>query len=99
MLDRGQQNDWFVDGNLVEVIVLVVMSTYFVAHTLMTPADKAFVDFRLFKNRNYVTGVSFIFIVGLVLYATRAHPYHTRIAAGLSGGHHRLVTAPSGAAP
>jgi DHA2 family multidrug resistance protein len=73
LLDRGQQNDWFSSTETwIEAVVLVVMSTYFVAHTLLTPAQKSFVDFRLFKNQNYVTGVLFIFIVGLVLYATRA---------------------------
>jgi DHA2 family multidrug resistance protein len=73
LLDRGQQNDWFSSTETwIEMIALVVMSTYFVAHTLMTPADKSFVDFRLFKNQNFVTGMMFIFIVGLVLYATRA---------------------------
>jgi DHA2 family multidrug resistance protein len=73
LLDRGQQNDWFSSTETwIEVIALVVMSTYFIAHTLMMPADKSFVDFRLFKNQNYVTGTLFIFIVGLVLYATRA---------------------------
>jgi DHA2 family multidrug resistance protein len=73
LLDRGQQNDWFASTETwVELIVLILTSTYFVAHTLTTPADKSFVDFRLFKNQNFVTGVSFIFIVGLVLYATRA---------------------------
>jgi DHA2 family multidrug resistance protein len=73
LLDRGQQNDWFSSTETwIEAIALVVTATYFVAHTLMTPAHKSFVDFRLFKNQNYVTGVLFIFIVGLVLYATRA---------------------------
>jgi len=73
LLDRGQQNDWFSSTETwVEAVVLVVMATYFVAHTLLTPAQKSFVDFRLFKNQNYITGVLFIFIVGLVLYATRA---------------------------
>lgn len=73
LLDRGQQNDWFSSTETwIEVIALIVMATYFTAHTLMTPADKSFVDFRLFKNQNFVTGVMFIFIVGLVLYATRA---------------------------
>ena len=73
LLDRGQQNDWFSSTETwVEAVVLVVTATYFVAHTLLTPAQKSFVDFRLFKNQNYVTGVLFIFIVGLVLYATRA---------------------------
>ena len=73
LLDRGQQNDWFSSTETwAEAVVLAVMATYFVAHTLLTPAQKSFVDFRLFKNQNYVTGVLFIFIVGLVLYATRA---------------------------
>ena len=73
LLDRGQQNDWFSSTETwIELIALIVMSTYFVAHTLMTPAEKSFLDFRLFKNQNYATGVLFIFIMGLVLYATRA---------------------------
>jgi len=99
LLDRGQQNDWFSSTETwIEVIVLVVMSTYFVAHTLMTPADKAFVDFRLFKNQNYVTGVSFIFIVGLVLYATRALiPTMLESLLDYPVATTGLVTAPSGA--
>jgi DHA2 family multidrug resistance protein len=73
LLDRGQQNDWFSSMETwIEVIVMIVMATYFTAHTLMTPAHKSFVDFRLFRNQNFVTGMLFIFIVGLVLYATRA---------------------------
>ena len=45
---------------------------YFVAHTALTPADRSFLDYRLLKNGNYVSGLMFIFIVGLVMYATRA---------------------------
>jgi DHA2 family multidrug resistance protein len=99
LLDRGQQNDWFSSSETwIEVIVLVVMSTYFIAHTLMTPAHKAFVDFRLFKNQNYVTGVSFIFIVGLVLYATRALiPTMLESLMNYPVATTGLVTAPSGA--
>jgi DHA2 family multidrug resistance protein len=71
-LDRGEQNDWFSSSETwVEIVILVIAFTYFVAHTALTPADKSFFDYRLLKNRNYVTGVSFIFIVGLVLFATR----------------------------
>jgi MFS transporter, DHA2 family, multidrug resistance protein len=72
LLDRGQQNDWFSSTETwCEVIAAVVAATYFVAHTVMTPAEKSFLDYRLLKNQNYVTGLLFIFIVGLVLYATR----------------------------
>jgi DHA2 family multidrug resistance protein len=73
------------------------MTTYFVAHTALTPADKSFVDFRLFKNQNYVSGVLFIFIVGLVLYATRALlPTMLETLMNYPVATTGLVTAPSG---
>jgi MFS transporter, DHA2 family, multidrug resistance protein len=99
LLDRGQQNDWFSSAETwVEVIALVVTSTYFIAHTLLTPADKSFVDLRLFKNQNYVTGVLFIFIVGMVLYATRALiPTMLESLLDYPVATTGLVTAPSGA--
>jgi DHA2 family multidrug resistance protein len=99
LLDRGQQNDWFSSTETwIEAITLVVMTTYFVAHTVMTPADKSFVDFRLFKNQNFVTGVLFIFIVGLVLYATRALlPTLLETLLDYPVATTGLVTAPSGA--
>jgi DHA2 family multidrug resistance protein len=98
LLDRGQQNDWFsATETWIEVIALIVMATYFTAHTLMTPADKSFVDFRLFKNQNFVTGVMFIFIVGLVLYATRALiPTMLETLLDYPVATTGLVTAPSG---
>jgi MFS transporter, DHA2 family, multidrug resistance protein len=72
-LDRGQLNDWFSSTETwAEAIVAVVAATYFVAHTMMTPAEKSFLDYRLLKNQNFSTGLLFIFIVGMVLYATRA---------------------------
>jgi MFS transporter, DHA2 family, multidrug resistance protein len=98
LLDRGQQNDWFSSTETwIEVVALIVMATYFTAHTLMTPADKSFVDFRLFKNQNFVTGVMFIFIVGLVLYATRALvPTMLETLLDYPVATTGLVTAPSG---
>jgi DHA2 family multidrug resistance protein len=98
LLDRGEQNDWFASTETwVEAILLAMTLAYFIAHTLLTPADRSFFDFRLLKNRNYVTGLLFIFIVGMVLFATRAltptmlqglMAYPATIAG--------LVTAPSG---
>jgi DHA2 family multidrug resistance protein len=73
LLDRGQQNDWLSSTETwVEIVLAVVAGVYFIAHTLLTPPDKSFVDYRLLKNGNFVSGLVFIFIVGLVLYATRA---------------------------
>jgi DHA2 family multidrug resistance protein len=98
LLDRGQQNDWFSSTETwIEAITLAIMATYFVAHTMMTPAAKSFVDFRLFKNQNFVTGILFIFIVGLVLYATRALiPTMLETLLNYPVATTGLVTAPSG---
>ncbi len=98
LLDRGQQNDWFSSTETwIEAIALLVTATYFVAHSLMTPAHKSFVDFRLFKNRNYISGTLFIFIVGLVLYATRALiPTMLETLLDYPVATTGLVTAPSG---
>jgi DHA2 family multidrug resistance protein len=98
LLDRGQQNDWFSSTETwIEAITLAIMTTYFVAHTMMTPAAKSFVDFRLFKNQNFVTGILFIFIVGLVLYATRALiPTMLETLLNYPVATTGLVTAPSG---
>jgi MFS transporter, DHA2 family, multidrug resistance protein len=98
LLDRGQQNDWFSSTETwIEAIVVVVTATYFVAHTAMTPARQSFVDYRLLKNQNYVTGLIFIFIVGFVLYATRAlTPTMLENLLGYPVATTGLVTAPTG---
>jgi MFS transporter, DHA2 family, multidrug resistance protein len=98
LLDRGQQNDWFSSSETwIEVVVAVVAATYFVAHTVMTPAKESFLDYRLLKNQNYVTGLLFIFIVGLVLYATRAlTPTMLENLLGYPVATTGLVTAPTG---
>ena len=98
MLDRGQHNDWFSSTETwVEAVVAVVAATYFIAHTALTPAKQSFVDYRLLKNQNYVTGLLFIFIVGLVLYATRAlTPTMLENLLGYPVATTGLVTAPTG---
>lgn len=98
LLDRGQQNDWFSSTETwVEMITLIVAITYFIAHTALTPEDKSFLDYRLLKNQNFVTGLLFIFIVGLVLYATRALvPTMLETLLDYPVATAGLVTAPSG---
>ena len=98
LLDRGEQNDWFSSVETwVEAVVMVVAFTYFVAHTALTPADRSFLDHRLLKNRNYVTGLLFIFIVGLVMYATRAlTPTMLETLLDYPVATTGLITAPSG---
>lgn len=73
LLDRGELNDWFSSTETwIEVVLFVVAAAFLVVHMATTPPDKAFIDYRLFKDRNFATGVSFIFVVGAVMYATRA---------------------------
>jgi MFS transporter, DHA2 family, multidrug resistance protein len=98
LLDRGQQNDWFSSTETwIEMVTAIVAATYFVAHTVLRPAGKSFLDYRLLKNQNYVTGLLFIFIVGLVLYATRAlTPTMLENLLGYPVATTGLVTAPAG---
>lgn len=98
LLDRGEQNDWFSSTETwVEAVMLGVSLCYFLIHTAAQPAHRSFFDYRLLKNSNYVTGLLFIFIVGVVLFATRALTPSMlqglmNYPAALAG----LVTAPSG---
>lgn len=98
LLDRGEQNDWFSSvESWAEAIVMLVAFTYFVAHTALTRADRSFFDYRLLYNRNYVTGLLFIFIVGLVMYATRALiPTMLETLLDYPVATTGLITAPSG---
>ena len=72
MLDRGQLKDWFNATEIwIEAVVAGLALYLFIVHMLTT--DKpAFVSAALFKDRNFVTGNVFIFVVGVVLFATLA---------------------------
>lgn len=98
LLDRGEQNDWFASTETwVEAILLAISFAWFVGHTLTSPPGKSFFDYRLLKNANYVSGLLFIFIVGLVLFATRAlTPTMLQGLMGYPAAVAGLVTAPSG---
>jgi len=72
MLDRGQGNDWFSEPETwIEATVAVLALYSFVVH-LLTTRHAPFVSPALFKDRNFLTGNLFIFIVGVVLFATLA---------------------------
>ena len=71
MLDRGQQNDWFSSSDVVMAAILAGSGFYFyVAHALTT--SHFFIDPHLLRDRNFVTGLFFIFVVGIILLATLA---------------------------
>ncbi|WP_019142809.1 MDR family MFS transporter [Noviherbaspirillum massiliense] len=96
-LDRGEQLDWFNSNEIVvEAIVCFVAFVFFVAHTATIGKD-SFFRYELLKDRNFITGCSFIFIIGAVMYATRALlPPMLQSLMGYPVTTTGLVTAPSG---
>ncbi len=71
LLDRGEQVGWFGASEIwIEMIVSIVGFYYFFAHSLTTP--EPFVRFELFKDRNFVSGVVFMVVIGVVLFGTMA---------------------------
>ncbi len=72
MLDRGQLKDWFNSTEIwVEATVAALALYLFIVH-MLTTSKTPFVSPVLFKDRNFLTGSVFIFIVGVVLFATLA---------------------------
>ena len=71
MLDRGEQLGWFDSSEIVaEAIVSAVGFYFFFAHSLTTKAP--FVRFESFRDRNYLGGIIFMSVIGVVLFGTMA---------------------------
>jgi DHA2 family multidrug resistance protein len=71
-LDRGEQLDWFSSREIwIESIACFMAFAYFVIHT-WSSAEASFLDRALLRDRNFVTGCLFAFVVGMILYATMA---------------------------
>ena len=72
MLDRGQLKDWFNSTEICVTAAIAALSMYlFIVH-MLTTKETPFVSAGLFKDRNFLTGSVFIFIVGAVLFAVLA---------------------------
>ena len=70
-LDRGEQLGWLESNEIIaEFIVSAVGFYYFFAHSFTTA--KPFIQFAIFKDRNFVGGCVFMAVMGLVLYSTMA---------------------------
>ncbi|EKF44105.1 DHA2 family efflux MFS transporter permease subunit [Nitratireductor indicus] len=71
MLDRGAEVDWFSAAEIwIELGLCLIGFWVFTIH-LMTGKD-TFIDAHIFRDRNFVTGLVFIFIVGIILLASLA---------------------------
>ncbi|WDR05928.1 DHA2 family efflux MFS transporter permease subunit [Devosia rhodophyticola] len=68
LLDRGQVVDWF---DAVEIWIYLGVSIsglwVFIVHCLT--AEDPFIDLAMFKDRNFATGLIFIFVVGITTFS------------------------------
>jgi MFS transporter, DHA2 family, multidrug resistance protein len=70
-LDRGEQLGWLESNEIIaEIVVSIVGFYYFFAHSFTT--EKPFIQFAIFKDRNFIGGCVFMSVIGLVLFSTMA---------------------------
>jgi DHA2 family multidrug resistance protein len=70
-LDRGEQLGWLESNEIIaEMIVSIAGFYYFFAHSFTT--EKPFIQFSIFKDKNFVGGCVFMAVMGLVLFSTMA---------------------------
>ncbi|MDR3416546.1 MAG: DHA2 family efflux MFS transporter permease subunit [Nevskia sp.] len=71
MLDRGSLKDWFASTEIIVEATVAGLAFYlFLVHS--ATSRQPFIRPSLFKDRNFLTGNIFIFVVGIVLFATLA---------------------------
>ncbi|MDB5734044.1 MAG: disulfide bond formation protein DsbA [Alphaproteobacteria bacterium] len=81
MLDRGTTKDWFSSPEIViEGCIAGVALYLFIVH--MFTAKKPFIPVVIFKDRNFISGLILMFVMGLVLLASSAllSPYLQNLA-------------------
>ena len=81
LLDRGTTKDWFSSSEIViEALIAGVALYLFVVH--MFTAKKPFIPTVIFKDRNFVSGLVLMLVMGLVLLASSAllSPYLQNLA-------------------
>lgn len=71
MLDRGGEVDWFSAVEIwIELGLAITGFWVFAVHMAMS--KNTFLDPRIFTDRNFVTGLVFIFVIGVILLASLA---------------------------
>ena len=71
MLDRGGEVDWFSAAEIwIELGLAITGFWVFVVHLLT--GQNTFIDRHIFADRNFVTGLFFIFVIGIVMLASLA---------------------------
>jgi MFS transporter, DHA2 family, multidrug resistance protein len=71
MLDRGEQLGWFDSGEIVLMAIVSATAFYFfIAHSLTT--ERPFIPIDIFRDRNFIVGLIFMFVTGILLVASMA---------------------------
>jgi DHA2 family multidrug resistance protein len=71
MLDRGEELDWFSSPEIIfEACVAGVGFYCFLVHSALVP--KPFLNPKIFTDRNFVVASCFMFVVGVIIYASMA---------------------------
>jgi DHA2 family multidrug resistance protein len=71
MLDRGTTKDWFSSSEIViEAIVAGIGLYLFLVH--MFTGKKPFIPRAIFRDRNFVSGLVLMFVMGIILLASSA---------------------------
>lgn len=71
MLDRGQQQDWF-DSWEIRIEAGIALAAAWVAVVHFATSVRTLFDRIMFTNRNMVTALFFMVVIGVVMYATMA---------------------------
>ncbi|MGD8378361.1 MAG: DHA2 family efflux MFS transporter permease subunit [Gammaproteobacteria bacterium] len=69
LLDRGQGEDWFASTEIIVETIIAALGFYvFLIHA--TLKEHPFIDLKMLKDRNFATGLTLMFVFGIVLLAT-----------------------------
>ncbi len=71
MLDRGETLDWFASREIIAEACLAGSGLYLFL-VQFSLARKPFLSPRLFRDRNFVVGITLYFTMGMIMYATLA---------------------------
>jgi DHA2 family multidrug resistance protein len=70
-LDRGEQLGWLESNEIIaETIISIIGFYYFFMHSFTS--SRPFIQFAIFRDKNFVGGCVFMAVMGLVLYSTMA---------------------------
>jgi len=71
MLDRGEELDWFSSPEIIAEACIAGIGMYcFLVHSALVP--KPFLNPKIFADRNFVVASCFMFVVGVIIYASMA---------------------------